>query len=142
MVPRAALVSQVIECLPHGKTLLLDGDTQSAAGDEWIYHEALVHPAMLLCGKPERVSSATVEVIACSSLSTSTFTHLRVLLLSAMLLHCNAERVTLDHTHCLNLESPNSTDTGIVFGTCKFKYNATPRSARAHTHTHTHTRSQ
>lgn len=35
--------------------LVLDGDTQSSALDEHIYHEALVHPAGVACGgKPER----------------------------------------------------------------------------------------
>jgi len=33
-----------------GKMLVLDGDTQSAALDEYIYHEALVHPACVVCG--------------------------------------------------------------------------------------------
>ncbi|KAJ8602795.1 hypothetical protein CTAYLR_002603 [Chrysophaeum taylorii] len=40
---------QVIETAPFGKTLVLDGKTQSTAFDERIYHETLVHPAMLLC---------------------------------------------------------------------------------------------
>jgi spermidine synthase len=35
-----------------GKMLVIDGDTQSAAADERIYHEALVHPA--LAGARER----------------------------------------------------------------------------------------
>ena len=29
-----------------GKMLILDGDTQSSQGDEKIYHETLVHPAL------------------------------------------------------------------------------------------------
>lgn len=37
-----------------GKMLVLDGDTQSAALDERIYHESLVHPACVACGRPER----------------------------------------------------------------------------------------
>jgi len=37
-----------------GKMLVLDGDTQSAALDEHIYHESLVHPACALHGRPER----------------------------------------------------------------------------------------
>jgi spermidine synthase len=32
-----------------GKMLILDGDTQSSQGDEKIYHESLVHPAMAGC---------------------------------------------------------------------------------------------
>lgn len=46
---------QVIETEPFGKTLVLDGKTQSTKLDEVIYHESLVHPAMLLHGSPKRV---------------------------------------------------------------------------------------
>ncbi|MCE4618023.1 MAG: polyamine aminopropyltransferase [Desulfurococcales archaeon] len=38
-----------------GKALILDGKTQSAIIDEFVYHESLVHPAMILHGKPEKV---------------------------------------------------------------------------------------
>lgn len=37
-----------------GKMLVLDGDTQSAELDERIYHEALVHPACVYVGRPQR----------------------------------------------------------------------------------------
>jgi spermidine synthase len=46
---------QVIETEPFGKTLVLDGKTQSAQGDEFVYHECLVHPAMLLHANPKSV---------------------------------------------------------------------------------------
>jgi spermidine synthase len=36
----------VISTPVFGKMLILDGDTQSSQGDERIYHETLVHPAM------------------------------------------------------------------------------------------------
>jgi spermidine synthase len=36
----------VISTRVFGKMLILDGDTQSSQGDEKIYHETLVHPAM------------------------------------------------------------------------------------------------
>jgi spermidine synthase len=36
-----------------GKMLIIDGDVQSTSNDEYIYHEALVHPAMLLAEQPE-----------------------------------------------------------------------------------------
>ncbi len=39
-----------------GKMLVLDGDTQSSQGDERIYHETLVHPA--LAGAAERLRRA------------------------------------------------------------------------------------
>ena len=38
-----------------GKVLLLDGRLRSAARDEFIYHEALVHPALVVHPDPRRV---------------------------------------------------------------------------------------
>jgi len=38
---------QVVETHQFGKTLVLDGKTQSALKDEFMYHETLVHPVML-----------------------------------------------------------------------------------------------
>ena len=46
---------QIVEYEELGKALILDGKTQSALYDEYVYHEALVHPAMLLHGSPRRV---------------------------------------------------------------------------------------
>ncbi|CAM9882576.1 unnamed protein product [Phaeothamnion confervicola] len=46
---------QVVETEDFGKTLVLDGRTQSAAFDEWVYHETLVHPAMLQHPDPKVV---------------------------------------------------------------------------------------
>ena len=40
----------------YGKCLVLDGKIQSSECDEWIYHEALVHPAMLTHDDPKRVA--------------------------------------------------------------------------------------
>ncbi|ERN40358.1 spermidine synthase [Rubidibacter lacunae KORDI 51-2] len=45
----------VVETGAYGKGLLLDGKWQSCTGDEFLYHEALVHPAILACGAPKRV---------------------------------------------------------------------------------------
>ncbi len=39
----------------HGVCIALDGDIQSCASDEAIYHEALVHPAMLTHPNPKTV---------------------------------------------------------------------------------------
>jgi len=39
----------------YGLSLILDGLVQSTEADEAIYHEALVHPAMVTHGSPERV---------------------------------------------------------------------------------------
>ncbi len=46
---------EVLELCNHGKALVLDGKIQSSIRDEWIYHEALVHPAMILHPNPKRV---------------------------------------------------------------------------------------
>ncbi|MEO1282545.1 MAG: spermidine synthase [Pseudomonadota bacterium] len=39
----------------HGTCIALDGDVQSCASDEALYHEALVHPAILLHPEPKIV---------------------------------------------------------------------------------------
>ena len=42
--------------VPHlGKCLFLDGRLQSAQNDEFIYHEAMVHPALVCCSAVESV---------------------------------------------------------------------------------------
>lgn len=46
---------QVVETEPFGKTLVLDSKTQSALGDEMVYHESLVHPSLLMHGNPKSV---------------------------------------------------------------------------------------
>ena len=46
---------QVISTKQFGKTLVMDGQTQSAEADEHVYHESLVHPAMLAHPNPTRV---------------------------------------------------------------------------------------
>lgn len=38
-----------------GKILVIDGEVQSSQIDEYIYHESLVHPAMILHPHPQRV---------------------------------------------------------------------------------------
>ncbi len=48
--------AELHESPDHGKLLLLDGDLQSASSDEYIYHEALVHPALLAHPAPRRVA--------------------------------------------------------------------------------------
>jgi len=45
----------IMESAVYGKILLLDGDMQSAQLDEFVYHEALVQPAMTLHDNPERI---------------------------------------------------------------------------------------
>lgn len=45
---------EVWENPDHGKLLLLDGQLQSATADEFIYHESLVHPALVRCTSPRR----------------------------------------------------------------------------------------
>ena len=46
---------QIVESTFFGKMLIIDGDVQSSVKDEYIYHEALVHPAMLLHPNPKKV---------------------------------------------------------------------------------------
>ena len=41
--------------LPPTQVLLLDGKAQSAEADEHVYHEMLVHPALIAHGSPRRV---------------------------------------------------------------------------------------
>ncbi len=45
----------LMETYSFGRCLVLDGEMQSAERDEFIYHESLVHPAMLLYPSPEKV---------------------------------------------------------------------------------------
>ena len=46
---------EVVHSEVYGRSLLLDGKTQSTERDEHIYHETLVHPAMMLHPDPRRV---------------------------------------------------------------------------------------
>lgn len=46
---------EVLESKVFGRSLVLDGKTQSTERDEHIYHEALVHPAMLMHPGPQAV---------------------------------------------------------------------------------------
>ena len=46
---------EVIEFGDYGRSLVLDGKVQSTEKDEFIYHEALVHPALLTHPNPQRV---------------------------------------------------------------------------------------
>jgi spermidine synthase len=45
----------IVETGSYGKALILDGKWQSCTGDEFLYHEALVHPAMILHQSPRRI---------------------------------------------------------------------------------------
>jgi spermidine synthase len=45
----------ILELGSYGKALVLDGRIQSTSKDEFIYHETLVHPAMLCHPEPRRV---------------------------------------------------------------------------------------
>jgi spermidine synthase len=45
---------EILETLSYGKCLVLDGRIQSSQGDEFIYHEALVHPGLLAHPDPRR----------------------------------------------------------------------------------------
>ncbi|NJO47966.1 MAG: fused MFS/spermidine synthase [Oscillatoriales cyanobacterium RM2_1_1] len=45
----------IVETGIYGKGLVLDGKWQSCTGDEFLYHEPLVHPAMVCHSAPRRV---------------------------------------------------------------------------------------
>ena len=44
---------EILETASYGKCLILDGRIQSSTADEFVYHETLVHPAMVLHPRPE-----------------------------------------------------------------------------------------
>ncbi len=46
----------IIETKTYGKALVLDGNWQSCVADEFLYHEPLVHPALIFHRSPERVA--------------------------------------------------------------------------------------
>jgi spermidine synthase len=46
---------QILDTYTFGRCLILDGKTQSAEADEFIYHEALVQPALIAHPNPETV---------------------------------------------------------------------------------------
>jgi spermidine synthase len=45
----------IVESGSSGRALVLDGKWQSCVGDEFLYHEPLVHPACLIHGNPKNV---------------------------------------------------------------------------------------
>lgn len=45
----------LVESGPFGKVLLLDGKLQSAEADEFVYHESIVHPALLQHADPKSI---------------------------------------------------------------------------------------
>jgi len=45
----------IVETGAYGKGLVLDGKWQSCTGDEFVYHEALVHPGMICQGNARNV---------------------------------------------------------------------------------------
>ena len=46
---------EIVETRSFGRALSLDGAPQSAVADEFVYHEALVHPALVCHPDPKRV---------------------------------------------------------------------------------------
>lgn len=61
----------IIETVPFGRSLVLDGRTQSSEADEFVYHEALVQPGMVMLDNPRSVfiagggeGATTREVLA------------------------------------------------------------------------------
>ncbi len=46
---------EIVELGSYGKALILDGKVQSTTRDEFIYHESIIHPALLSHPSPRRV---------------------------------------------------------------------------------------
>jgi len=46
---------QVIQAIPWGRCLILDGHMQSSENDEFVYHESLVHPVMMNHPNPKNI---------------------------------------------------------------------------------------
>jgi len=46
---------QLVRSPTFGKMLIIDGDIQSTECDEYIYHEAMVHPPLILLDSPRKV---------------------------------------------------------------------------------------
>ncbi len=46
---------EIVDTFLYGKCLFLDGKLQSSEADEFIYHESLVHPALILHPNPRKV---------------------------------------------------------------------------------------
>jgi spermidine synthase len=46
---------EIVDTVSFGRALFLDGAPQSAVADEFVYHEALVHPALAAHPAPKRV---------------------------------------------------------------------------------------
>ena len=46
---------EIIDTVPFGRCLILDGRTQSSEADEFVYHEALVQPALTSLAQPRSV---------------------------------------------------------------------------------------
>lgn len=47
---------EIVQSYSFGKCLILDGKMQSSEADEFIYHEGLIHPAMITHPEPRRVA--------------------------------------------------------------------------------------
>ena len=45
----------LVDLQPFGRVLMIDGLVQSCQSDEFVYHESLVHPAMLMHPNPKTV---------------------------------------------------------------------------------------
>jgi spermidine synthase len=45
----------IVDTFTYGKLLIIDGKTQSAEFDEYIYHESLVHPAAIMHPDPKKI---------------------------------------------------------------------------------------
>ncbi len=121
----------VVDTVSHGRTLFLDNKIQSAAQDEFIYHEALVHPALVLAETPRTVfiagggEGATLrEVLRHRAVERATMVDVDAAAVEACRRHLSAwqqgafddPRVTLVHADARQVlaDSPDRFDAVIV----------------------------
>ncbi len=103
----------IVQTEAFGKKLFLDGIVQSSEADEFIYHEALVQPAALAVGNPQRAlvlgggeGAVLRELLRWPSLTEAVMVDLDAEVVAACRIHLEAwhrgsfddERTTLLHT--------------------------------------------
>ena len=74
---------EIVDTFNFGRCLILDGKIQSSEMDEYIYHEALVHPAMILHPRPQKIliigggeGAVIREILKCPSVDNVTMVDL------------------------------------------------------------------
>ena len=110
----------IIDTIPFGRCLVLDGKIQSSEADEFIYHESLVHPAMLCHRNPKNIlvigggEGATVREV----LMHNTVQHVTMVDIDSEVVKLCQTHLTAFHKdsfdderlHCLLYTSPSPRD--------------------------------